>query len=292
MQKIVVCGRSESTGAVCQQLLLGAVPVSVAVYEPDPTVVPLAPLEAVAKACGRSFRRGTLKTLAAADVLIVTDFESPQAADFIKTSLDRLRKVMNEAMSKGFAGKVIVATHQDALLTYFAQRFSGLSKTAVLGLGTFGLTQVFEHQAANALSLPVDRITGYAVGTASDFLLVWSRAYVAATPLMSLMKDVEARQELLEAVQSACTSFSQADTSRLWPTQCARLVAAFAGDALIAPLTVVLEDAALAYARPVLVNQSGVHQLVTVSGTEQEESVVADIKATIETRIAEIEQGD
>ena len=38
----------------------------------------------------------------------------------------------------GFTGRIIVAMTRDELFTYFAQRFSGVNKSQVVGLGTFG----------------------------------------------------------------------------------------------------------------------------------------------------------
>lgn len=65
-------------------------------------------------------------------------------------------------------------TH-DELFTYFAQRFSGLNKRQVVGLGTFGATWQFEQFLAERLAVPAAQVTAYVVGTSQTPVLVWSQ---------------------------------------------------------------------------------------------------------------------
>lgn len=294
MQKVVICGQSELTLAVAARLLQSKQELAIGVYASDADVLPFLQLEAVAAAGSNNVQRATPKVIGAADVLVLTDYVATEGETLRQANLAQLRNVLKEAMAAGFAGKVIIAAHDDALLTYFAQRFSGLAKATVMGLGTLSLTRVFEKTIATALAVPMSEVTAYAAGTATDFVLIWSRAYVAATPVLSLIKTADGQPApLLDQCLKACQQVVNAGETFLWPLEVERLLAAFAGQGFLAPVSTLAErnDKTLAYARPMLIDQRGAAPLATLTGSEDEEAELAEVLAPLQATIDQIESG-
>lgn len=188
MQRVVVSGASIGTQGLLETLIASQLLLTVGCYEPDESLIDMVGLTALSQICQNTFAKVTPKVLKAADILILTDTGSPDADDFIETNIAAIRKVLNSAMAAGFTGRIIVAMTRDELFTYFAQRFSGVNKSQVVGLGTFGATWRFEQFLAARLAVPAKHVTAYVVGTRQAPVLIWSRAYVGANAGFALIK--------------------------------------------------------------------------------------------------------
>lgn len=286
MRKVVICGQSQLTTAVIKTLIESSLPLELSILSPD--VPEVASLELLSQMGHNPIVKLTAKTWPSVDVLVVTDFGEATGSDFQQTMLAQLRKVMSTAMAAGFQGKVLVATHEDAVLTYFAQRFSGLAKETVVGLGTFGLSACFERLVSSALKVPRRQVTAYAVGTASHPVLLWSRAYVAATPLLALLPPVDGTANpLLTQVTEAVSAYAQGEAAIFWPALVQRVLAGFFGQPLLAPLTMIHEAAA--WSIPVLVNEAGVQVLAPMTAADAEMAALATVQTTQAAQVAAIQ---
>lgn len=289
MQKIVVCGQSRLTVTVLERLLRSELSLRIAVPAESEASLPMATLTVIAGMTTNELLKATAKTWATTDVLVITDYGEVDTKGWQSSMLAQLRKVIGAAMAAGFAGKILMATHEDVVMTYFAQRFSGLAKSTVVGLGTIGVTGCFERTLAAQLHVPRSRVTAYALGTAHTPVLMWSRAYVATTPVLSLLQPTDGQPDpLLTAASEACDAYTQADGALLWPPLVERVLAAFAGEALLAPLATIDETVACT---PVLVNADGVQRLASLQGAEAEEATLATIQAQVDATIQAIEKG-
>lgn len=291
MQKIVVCGQSRATVAITAHLLRQTQRFEVALAALDLEALEMASLAVLSTLGANQFAKATSKTLGEADILVITDYGSYGTNDWREQMLAQMRKVISNAMAAGFQGKILVAAHEDGLMTYFAQRFSGLAKTVVFGLGTMGLTSCFEKTVATALSVPRAAVTAYVVGGLMTPVYVWSRAYVAATPLLSLLQPESGQAHpLLSAVPQACAAFAAADAAMLWPSLVVRVLAALAGEVLLAPLTVI--TARGTYATPMLADADGVRPLADLTGAEAEEAALETLLVDQAAVITAIEKGE
>lgn len=290
MKKVVVCGQSVATAEIASRLIQSRLPLAVMVSAAQPEALCLAALSALSAVCDNPFSKATPKQFATADVLVLTDYA--EAGD-LTANLAGMRKVINEAMAAGFAGKVIVAMQASELGTYFAQRFSGLPKTAVLGLGTMALTQCFERQIANAFDVPADAVTAYAVGTQQDFALLWSRAFIGATAVMSLLQG-EDGAALMAQCTEACTTFAEHVDATVAGRLVERLLAALFGRALIAPVASLYDNEAkpTVYARPVQIDARGVTPAFEVKGSEAENTQLEACLTRLAAQIAAVEAGE
>lgn len=269
MQRVVVHGASTGTQGLLQMLIMSLLDLQVGCYEPDETLVDVAGLTALSQICHNTFVKVTPKVLKAADVLILTDTGTPADEGFVATNITAIRKVLNSAMAAGFKGRIIVAMTHDELFTYFAQRFSGLNKRQVVGLGTFGATWQFEQFLAERLAVPAAQVTAYVVGTSQTPVLVWSRAYVGATPVLRLLDDQTIFSEAVKAVQTFLASTLTVMLGKLVEP----ILAAFAGDGVIGTFTH-LRDAddgtGQISSSPVLLDERGVVTLAMVAGSDDE----------------------
>lgn len=294
MQKVVVCGESTATQVVVAKLLQSRLALTILVDAPTPEKVGLAALSALAAVSENSFQKATPKQLADADILVLTDFAEGSLADIRQANLAGMRRLFKAAMAAGFAGKLLVATHESELCTYFAQRFSGLKPEMVLGVGTMGLTKCFEHALARAFDVPTGAVTAYVIGTQPDYTLLWSRAYIGATAVMSLLQDVPDAAGIMHQVQEACAAFAQAADAESFSGLVERLVAAVAGSALIAPVAVRYDNGErpVVYSRPVQIDRRGASAIANVSGSEAERQSLAAALAALGEQITAIEAGE
>ncbi|MFD1392949.1 lactate dehydrogenase [Lacticaseibacillus jixianensis] len=294
MQKVVVCGESTATQVVVAKLLQSRLALTILVDAPTPEKVGLAALSALAAVSENSFQKATPKQLADADILVLTDFAEGSLADIRQANLAGMRRLFKAAMAAGFAGKLLVATHESELCTYFAQRFSGLKPEMVLGVGTMGLTKCFEHALARAFDVPTGAVTAYVIGTQTDYTLLWSRAYIGATAVMSLLQDVPDAAGIMHQVQEACAAFAQAADAESFSGLVERLVAAVAGSALIAPVAVRYDNGErpVVYSRPVQIDRRGASAIANVSGSEAERQSLTAALSALGEQITAIEAGE
>lgn len=290
MQKIVVCGQSQLTQSVVATLLQSQLVLNVALSAQDPEAIGAQSFAVLSALNLNDYQKATAKTFETADVLVITDYGAIDAPEWQAQMLAQLRKVLGTAMAAGFGGKLLVATHDNALMTYFAQRFSGLPKPQVVGLGTMGATAVFENAVAASLAVPRAEVTAYVVGDASAPVLMWSRAYVAATPLLSLLQTADGQAHpLLQQADAAVNAFGQADAAILWPPLVVQVLTAFAGEAQILALNTFQESGVCA--APVLVNAEGASESVNLIGSDAEQTAWQAEQAALAQRIAAIENG-
>lgn len=294
MQKVVVCGDTAATQDVAAKLIQSRLPLTVLLDSPVNAHVSLDGLIALAAVSENSFQKATPKQLADTDVLIITDFAEGAAEEVQAANLAGMRRVLKAAMGAGFSGKLLVATQASELCTYFAQRFSGLKPDAVMGIGTMGLTRCFEHSLAREFDVPAGAVTAYVVGTQPDFTLLWSRAFIGATAVMSLLQDTEDASGLMTRVLTECQAFAHAADGHSLCGLVERLLAANAGRALIAPVAVRYDegDQPLVYSRPAQIDHRGATAVASVSGSEAEQQSLAEALTRLSAQIAAIEAGE
>lgn len=294
MQKVVVCGDTAATQDIAAKLIQSRLPLTVLLDAPDADKVGMDGLIALAAVSENPLQKATPKQLADTDVLVITDFADGAAEMVQAANLAGMRRVLKAAMSGGFAGKVLVATQESELCTYFAQRFSGLKADAVMGIGTMGLTRCFEHSLAREFDVPAGAVTAYVIGTQPDFTLLWSRAYIGATTVMSLLQETDDAAGLMTRVQAACQAYAKAADGHSFCGLIERLLAANAGSALIAPVAVRYDegDQPLVYSRPVQIDRRGVTAVASVSGSEAEQQSLAEALTRLSAQIAAIEAGE
>jgi L-lactate dehydrogenase len=153
---------------------------------------------------------GNYKDAAASSIVIMT-VGSP--AKFSGSRLDMLagnvgivRSCIQKLMAEGFDGVLVIATNPVDVLTFIAQRESGLPASQVIGSGTLLDTERLRHILGEKLNVDPRSVHAAVIGEHGDSsVAVWSAAQIAGVPL-ALYPGVDtlpAQEELLTSVRHA-----------------------------------------------------------------------------------------
>jgi len=153
---------------------------------------------------------GTYKDAAASAIVIVT-VGTP--AKFSGSRLDMLagnaaimRSCMQKLMAEGFDGVLVIATNPVDVLTFIAQKESGLPTTQIIGSGTLLDTERLRHILGERLNVDPRSVHAAVIGEHGDSsVAVWSAAQVAGIPLAQYQgaELLPSQEELLGRVRHA-----------------------------------------------------------------------------------------
>ncbi|MCU1249528.1 MAG: L-lactate dehydrogenase [Edaphobacter sp.] len=153
---------------------------------------------------------GTYKDAAASSIVIMT-VGTP--AKFSGSRLDMLagnvvivRSCIQRLMADGFDGVLLIATNPVDVLTFIAQRESGLPASQVIGSGTLLDTERLRHILGERLNVDPRSVHAAVIGEHGDSsVAVWSAAQVAGIPLARYpgADMLPGQEELLTAVRHA-----------------------------------------------------------------------------------------
>lgn len=245
---------------------------------------------------------GVVTDFVTADALIIGDLvDLPRSASVeerLTATLPRLRELIQAAMAEGFKGKIIVASPDDGVLTYFAQKFSGVGINQCLGVGTLAHGRVLTNTLAQTFNVPTDSIHAYVVGVGQEHVVAWSRSTIGPVPVLSLMANDEIEfdatqlgeieQRLNQAIISANDGLRAQAVIRI-------LKALFFEQSLLGSVTNLLTNSAdriVPLSTPIRLTAMGASKIVDVSYTEIEQRQLDEITAMILAQITTIENGD
>jgi L-lactate dehydrogenase len=153
---------------------------------------------------------GTYKDAAASSIVIMT-VGTP--AKFSGSRLNMLagnvcivRGCIQKLMAEGFDGVLLIATNPVDVLTFIAQRESGLPASQVIGSGTLLDTERLRHILGEGLNVDPRSVHAAVIGEHGDSsVAVWSAAQVAGVPLALYpgVGSLPSHEELLTSVRHA-----------------------------------------------------------------------------------------
>jgi L-lactate dehydrogenase len=153
---------------------------------------------------------GTYRDAAASSIVIMT-LGTP--AKFGGSRLDMLagnvvivRGCIQRLMAEGFDGVLLIATNPVDVLTFIAQRESGLPSSQVIGSGTLLDTERLRHILGERLNVDPRSVHAAVIGEHGDSsVAVWSAAQVAGVPLALYpgADTLPSQEELLTSVRRA-----------------------------------------------------------------------------------------
>ncbi|GAB6092228.1 Rossmann-fold NAD(P)-binding domain-containing protein [Furfurilactobacillus curtus] len=245
---------------------------------------------------------GIMTDFVTADALIIGDLvdlpRSASAEERLTATLPRLRELIQAAMAEGFKGKIIVASPDDGVLTYFAQKFSGVGANQCLGVGTLAHSCVLANTLARTFNVPTDSVHAYVVGVGQEHVVAWSRSTIGPVPILSLMANDavefnanqlgEIEQRLNQAIISANDGLRSQAVLRI-------LRALFFDRPMVGSVTNLLTtvvDRIVPLSTPIRLTAMGASKIVDVSYTEIEQRQLDEITTTISAQITTIENGD
>jgi L-lactate dehydrogenase len=153
---------------------------------------------------------GTYKDAAASSIVIMTVGTpakfSGSRLDMLAGNVGIVRGCVQKLMAEGFDGVLLIATNPVDVLTFIAQRESGLPASQVIGSGTLLDTERLRHILGERLNVDPRSVHVAVIGEHGDSsVAVWSAAQVAGVPL-ALYPGVDtlpSQEELLTSVRRA-----------------------------------------------------------------------------------------
>jgi L-lactate dehydrogenase len=153
---------------------------------------------------------GTYKDAAASAIVIITVGTPGKFAgsrlDMLAGNASIVRSCVQKLMAENFDGVLLIATNPVDILTYIAQKESGLPVGQVLGSGTLLDTERLRNLLGEKLNVDARSVHASIIGEHGDSsVAVWSAAQVAGIPL-SLYPNaasLPSEEELLATVRHA-----------------------------------------------------------------------------------------
>jgi L-lactate dehydrogenase len=153
---------------------------------------------------------GTYKDAAASSVVIMTvgipSKFSGSRLDMLTGNVVIVRSCIQKLMAEGFDGVLIIATNPVDVLTFIAQKESGLSPSQIIGSGTLLDTERLRHILGEKLNVDPRSVHAAVIGEHGDSsVAVWSAAQVAGIPLALYpgAESLPSQEDLLTSVRHA-----------------------------------------------------------------------------------------
>lgn len=110
--------------------------------------------------------------------------------DLTVTDTKIVKSVTENVMKNGFDGIFIIASNPVDLMTYVAQKVSGLPKHRVIGSGTILDTARLRYLMSEYLNISTNNIHAYILGEHGDSSFVpWTNAYVGCKSLLEILDE-------------------------------------------------------------------------------------------------------
>jgi len=235
-------------------------------------------------------RQGNFQEAGQCDIVIVTAGAKQKRNETRVELIERNYNILSSVISKMKPLNpniilLIVANPVD-VLTYIAQKLSGLPKNQVFGSGTFLDSARLRLELANILKVAENAIHAYVLGEHGDSQFVaWSAAHVGGKPLLDFpeMKAVDKENLAKEIARKAYEIINLKGSTYYGIAGCvSSLVQTIAFDQRhIRPLSVYVEEFQCVLSMPVVLGSSGVERIIDIY-------LSADEKARLQKSAAEL----
>ena len=240
-----------------------------------------------------SIKAGTYDDCKDADLVVITAGVSQKPDETRIDLLNRnaliIESVTKSIMASGFNGILLVASNPVDILTYIAQKASGLPTSKVLGSGTSLDTARLRYEISNYIHIDARNIHAYIMGEHGDTEFVcWSKAYVGAKPMLDViesMKEIEFKDldQIYIKVRDAAKEIIKRKVSTYYGVGMALVritQAIFNNENSILPVSVynggVYDiEPDLYIGLPAVLNRDGVHHVVHLKLNEDEQQKLA-----------------
>ena len=154
-------------------------------------------------------RTGTPQEAGQADIIVITagakQREGESRVQLIDRNFNILKSVIGGMQPLKADAKLVIVANPCDILTYFAQKLSGLAECQVFGSGTFLDSARLRNAIAKRVGVADTAVHAYVLGEHGDSQFVaWSCANIACTPLLKF-KEFESeslRQELADQTKN------------------------------------------------------------------------------------------
>ncbi|MFD0897951.1 Rossmann-fold NAD(P)-binding domain-containing protein [Loigolactobacillus binensis] len=302
-KNIIICGSEQRVYAATLACLLVDLPLNIHLLVNDE--LNAGRLQELVNAADLqhniTVQQATTAIFKKADLLLITDLKSLPAAvsalDYATAVLPDFRKLIANAMANGFTGKICLLQKYDELFTYFAWRFSGLPQSDVVGFGTFPASLLLERLLQKQLRVGQHDVRAYVVGTQHQPIIAWSRTYVGAAPVLTLVANdtTDFDADKMMTLEARVQQESGVEQFALQAICLQTVLQALLFEAgLLSTFTTLhsyADEQLVAYSAPIYLSGSGTRQVTELSLTKEEQAQLAANIAVSRDLITQIEQG-
>lgn len=220
---------------------------------------------------------GTYQDAKDCDIIVITA-GAPQKPgetrmDLLKKNAKILKDMITEIMSSGFDGIIIMVSNPMDVMTYLAQKYSGLPYEKVIGSGTILDSARLRFKISEELGVSPKSVHAFQVGEHGDTeFALWSRATLGGEPLEKLISktkrdDIEnyARNEAYEIINKKGATYYGIGAC------VAKLINCILGDERrILPVSSYDSYSDIYYGFPAIVGREGIIKKLDLELSEQE----------------------
>ncbi|MBQ8991909.1 L-lactate dehydrogenase [Candidatus Saccharibacteria bacterium] len=137
-------------------------------------------------------RAGDYREAKDCDIIIITagipQKPGESRMDLLKKNAAIFKDMIDEIMENGFSGIFVIVSNPMDVLTYLAQKYSGLPAERVIGSGTILDSARLRYKTAEKLGVHPKSVHAFQVGEHGDTeFALWSTASVAGQPITELL---------------------------------------------------------------------------------------------------------
>lgn len=242
---------------------------------------------------------GDYYDLADASIIIITAGAAQKPGetrlDLVKKNISIFRSIIPNIMQYGFDGILLVVANPVDILTYAAQKLSGLPENKVIGSGTVLDTARLKYSLGKHLSVDSRSIHAFIIGEHGDSeIAAWSSANVSGIPLHDFcemrghFEHERSMEEIAERVRNSAYDIISKKHATYYGVAMAirRICEVIVRDEKsILPVSSTLhgeygiENVALSM--PAIVGKQGIETLVPISLSEKEQHALKQSAKTL-----------
>lgn len=230
---------------------------------------------------------GTYESCSDADIVVITAGAPPKAGqtrlDTLELSAHIMKSIVTPIMASGFSGHFIVVSNPVDMIAHYVYKLSGLPKNQIIGTGTAMDSARIKHFIGEIFNVDPRSVQAYTMGEHGDSQMCpWSHVTVGGKRISDIMSDNSEYANLdLDEIVDKVTKVGF-DILKVKGTTCYGIATTAAGiikailndENKIIPVSTLLEgefgEHDVFCGVPVILNRSGVKDVVEVHLTEEE----------------------
>ncbi|MDF2951062.1 MAG: L-lactate dehydrogenase [Anaerocolumna sp.] len=241
---------------------------------------------------------GDYKDCGDADIVVITAGAPPKPGqsrlDTLELSANIVKTIVEPIMESGFKGHFIVVSNPVDVIAYYVYKLSGLPKNQVIGTGTAMDSARLKYFIGELINVDPRSVQAYTMGEHGDSQMCpWSHVTVGGKRIFDIMEDnPEYKDVNLDEIVRRVTRVGfdilevKGTTSYGIATTAAGIIKAIMNDEnKIIPVSTLLEgefgESDVFCGVPVILNRSGVKDVVEVHMTEEEKAKFKNSVAVI-----------
>ncbi|MDF2610811.1 MAG: L-lactate dehydrogenase [Lachnospiraceae bacterium] len=222
-----------------------------------------------------------------ADIVVITAGAPPKPGqsrlDTLELSAKIVKTIVEPIMASGFKGHFIVVSNPVDVIAYYVYKLSGLPKNQVIGTGTAMDSARLKYFIGELINVDPRSVQGYTMGEHGDSQMCpWSHVTVGGKRIYDILEDNPEYKDVdLDEIVRRVTRVGfdilevKGTTSYGIATTAAGIIKAIMNDEnKIIPVSTLLEgefgESDVFCGVPVILNRSGVKDVVEVHMTEEE----------------------